>query len=273
MLTPYTGPCTITVANTVIDSKIINCELLIRANNVTIRNSHITGGAIHGLESDGASFRIEDSWIDNGSACQLLGATGGTSRSCARRSPARTGAPTACTCARSSDSWIHGTALDPNSEWHASAVRVEQYATLIHNTLACDYTGPFNNNEIGCSADMTGYADFAPIHNNTIDGNLFMANPIGLGFCAYGGDTSGKPYSDDPANATYIVFTNNVFQQGTNGKCGTLRSGHRLRHERHRQHVVQQPVGRRHHRRPGLTAGDTATPRSGHPRSRWRERG
>ncbi len=61
---------------------------------------------------------------------------------------------------------------------------------VIHNTLACDYTGPFNNNEIGCSADMSGYADFAAIHNNTIDGNLFMANPIGAGFCAYGGNTS-----------------------------------------------------------------------------------
>ncbi len=34
------------------------------------------------------------------------------------------------------DSWIHGTELDPNSEAHASAVRVEQYATLVHNTLA-----------------------------------------------------------------------------------------------------------------------------------------
>ncbi len=51
VLTPYTGPCTITVANTVIDSKIISCELLIRADNVTIRNSHINGGAIHGLET------------------------------------------------------------------------------------------------------------------------------------------------------------------------------------------------------------------------------
>ena len=119
------------------------------------------------------------------------------------------------------DSWIHATDFDPNSEWHASAVRVEQYATLVHNTLACDYTGPFNNPEIGCSADMTGYPDFAPIHHNTIDGNLFMANPIGLGFCAYGGDTGGKPYSDDPTNGTYIVFTNNVFQKGSNGKCGT----------------------------------------------------
>ena len=66
-LTPYTGPCTITVANTVIDSKIIRCELLIRANNVTIRNSHITGGAIHGLGA--VTVRRSASrtrWIDNG---------------------------------------------------------------------------------------------------------------------------------------------------------------------------------------------------------------
>ena len=67
---------------------------------------------------------------------------------------------------------------------------------------------------------MTGYPDFAPINHNTIDGNLFIANPIGLGFCAYGGGTAGKPYSDDPTNATYIVFSNNVFQKGSNGKCG-----------------------------------------------------
>ena len=110
------------------------------------------------------------------------------------------------------DSWIHGTDLDPNSEWHASAVRVEQHSTLIHNTMACDYLGPFTNDEIGCSADMTGYPDFVPIMHNTIGSNLFVANSVGSGFCAYGGGTLGKPYSGDPANATYIVFRDNVFR-------------------------------------------------------------
>ena len=47
-----------------------------------------------------------------------------------------------------------------------------------------------------------------------------MANNIGIGFCAYGGGTQGKPYSADPTNATNIVFTNNVFQGGANHKCG-----------------------------------------------------
>jgi len=119
------------------------------------------------------------------------------------------------------DTWVHGTDLDPNSEWHASAVRVEQHASLIHNTLACDWTGPFNNDEIGCSADMSGYPDFAPITHNTMDGNLYVANSVGAGFCAYGGGTANKPYSTDSLNAKYIVFRNNVFQRGSKGKCGT----------------------------------------------------
>jgi hypothetical protein len=119
------------------------------------------------------------------------------------------------------DTWVHGTDLDPNSEWHASAVRVERHATLIHNTLACDWTGPFNNDEIGCSANMSGYPDFAPITQNTMDGNLYVANPVGAGFCAYGGGTANKPYSNDSLNAKYIVFRNNVFQRGSKGKCGT----------------------------------------------------
>jgi hypothetical protein len=48
-----------------------------------------------------------------------------------------------------------------------------------------------------------------------------MANPTGTGFCAYGGATNGKPFSSDPTNATYIKFTGNVWQRGSDGKCGT----------------------------------------------------
>ena len=75
---------------------------------------------------------------------------------------------------------------------HASSVREEQGLTLRHNSLHCSYTGPFVNGEIGCSADLTGYPDFAPIKNNTVDANLFMASP-GSGFCSYGGATAGSP--------------------------------------------------------------------------------
>jgi hypothetical protein len=74
---------------------------------------------------------------------------------------------------------------------------------------------------LGCSADLTGYPDFAPIKNNTIRRNLFLASPTDS-FCAYGGATSGKPFSSDPTNATNQVFTENVFQRGANGKCGAF---------------------------------------------------
>jgi len=37
----------------------------------------------------------------------------------------------------------------------------------------------------------------------------------------YGGATSGKPYSGDSTNATFIVITDNIFQRGGSGKCAT----------------------------------------------------
>jgi hypothetical protein len=221
-LTPYTGPCTITVANTVIDSKIVNCDLDVRAAGLIVRKSELRG-QIENPEGSSYSFRVEDSFIDgspNGPrAVRTLGSDGFV----VVRSEIVGGyggvyCRLNCTL---QDAWVHGTDLDPNSEWHASAVRVEQHATLIHNTLACDWTGPFNNDEIGCSADMSGYPDFAPITHNMMDGNLYVANPVGAGFCAYGGGTANKPYSNDSLNAKYIVFRNNVFQRGSKGKCGT----------------------------------------------------
>jgi hypothetical protein len=215
-LTAYAGPCTITAANTVIDAADVACDLDIRAPGVTISRSRIHG-EINGGEGTGSSFLVEDSEVVNGkrAACQCVGSdhftmlrvevTGGNRGVYCRLD---------CTVR---DSWIHGT--DLLATQHASAVRVEQHSTVVHNTLQCDWTA-ITDSEIGCSADLTGYPDFAPIHDNTISANLFKANPGGLGFCAYGGGTAGKPYSSDPANATNIVFTGNVFERGPNRLCG-----------------------------------------------------
>jgi len=62
----------------------------------------------------------------------------------------------------------------------------------------------------GCSADLTGYGDFGPVQNNTIDTNLFAASTAG--YRPYGGSSAGKPYSDQ---TNHIVFTSNVWQRGT----------------------------------------------------------
>jgi hypothetical protein len=221
-LTPYEGPCTITEAGTVIDAKVVDCDLDIQTTDVVITRSEVNGH-IETPERTAYAFRVEDSLVNGSPDAPRKDRAIGFDNFVVLRSEIVGGnggiyCRLDCTI---QDSWIHGTDLDPTSEWHASAIRVEQHGTLIHNTFACDYTGPFNNPEIGCSADMTGYADFAPITGNTMHANLFIANPIGLGYCAYGGGTLGKPFTGDPQNATDIVFTDNVFQRGDNGKCGT----------------------------------------------------
>lgn len=223
-LTSYTGPCTITADDTVIDGKTVTCDIEVQATRLVIRNSVIKGSV---LQPEGAttSFTISDSVIDGNDPWGCVNCGVGYRNFTIQRTEivgTNRGAFCQVTCLVE-DSWIHDTNLEPvaSNLAHASAVRVEQYATLRHNTLACDYPGPFPNDEIGCSADISGYPDFAPIHNNTIDSNLIAANNAGTGFCSYGGGTTGKPYSGDPANATYVVFRRNVFQRGANGKCGT----------------------------------------------------
>ena len=68
VLSPYTGPKTITTAGTVIDSKDVSGALVIRAKNVVIRNSkiHDDPDAIAGIYVDGSgSATITDSEIYN----------------------------------------------------------------------------------------------------------------------------------------------------------------------------------------------------------------
>ena len=222
-LTAYTGPCTITTANTVIDSKTITCggNLDIRASGVVIRRSHFIGGVSYaGITVLSGSLTIEDSWIEN-RVCRdcSVDAPGGTF-TIRRTDISGSNRYVFCesTC-RLEDNWLHDSGLSTNGDEHASAVRVQQNATLIHNSLHCSYTDP--QGERGCSADMSGYPDFAPIRNNTMIRNLFRANNVGQYYCAYGGATGGKPYSNDPTNATNIVFRENIFERGPNGRCGT----------------------------------------------------
>lgn len=245
----YTGPCTVTTPNTVIDSKVVNCSPLVvdpGASGLMIKNSYIMGGVIQ--NSGSASFTIQDSLLNNaiqypacspgGPSCPAgLYACGDPNNQTTQcgvgyqnftilrtqiiNSNRAAYCESNCTI---QDNYFHGTNLWPNVNdgAHASSLRVEQFSTITHNTLACDFMGPFPPGDIlGCSADISGYPDFAPIKNNTITNNLFITNIIGVGFCVYGGGTAGKPFSNDPTNATNIKFQNNVFQKGANGLCGT----------------------------------------------------
>ena len=110
------------------------------------------------------------------------------------------------------DSYVHDQMEDPSGVYHESGIRMGQNAVIRHNTISCD--APNFPPDAGCSAPLTGYGDFAPVRNNLIEANLFVATTGGT--CAYGGSTLGKPYS---AQTRDIRFVNNTFQRG-DGRCG-----------------------------------------------------
>ena len=65
-LTDYNGPCTITTPNAVIDSKMVNCGLIIQAANVTIRKSKVNGIVLLDVDRPGSSawtLKLEDSEV------------------------------------------------------------------------------------------------------------------------------------------------------------------------------------------------------------------
>ena len=206
-MTAYSGSCSINTPNTTIDSKVINCSPLLvgpSATNLVIKNSYLHGGVIQ--DNSTASFTIQDSKIDNAvhyNACTSPSSCAAGNYACGDPNNATTecgvgyknfnirrteilNTNRAAYCESNciiEDNYFHGTNLWPDHTnlAHASSVRNEQNLTLRHNAIGCDFTAPGGldpatiNSEIGCSADMSGYADFAPIRDDTIDNNLFLA--------------------------------------------------------------------------------------------------
>jgi hypothetical protein len=197
------------------DSKSFDCNIEIRAQNVLIKNSRVNGSVYTPEGALNYSFRLEDSEVSFPTAGQWERTMIGEANFTVLRSEI-TGGNRGIYCRKNctvQDSWIHGTKVTGTQ--HASAVRVSQGAVLIHNTLHCDVE---DQGDAGCSANLTGYPDFEAIKDNRIEGNLFKATPGG--FCAYGGATQGKPFSNTSDNATNVIFKDNIFERGANGKCG-----------------------------------------------------
>jgi hypothetical protein len=212
-LTDYSGPCRITTAGTVIDAKRVNCSTLdIATTGVKITRSIVNGG-IYNNDSGTGSFSISDSEVN-------VGNKAGTGIGDVRFTATRvhvTGGNRSVNCFRDctlEESYVHGQFRDSTGVFHESGVRMGSNSVIRGNTIACD--APDVAPDAGCSAALTGYGDFAVVQNNTIDGNLFVAGSGG--YCTYGGSTPGKPYSTGTKN---IKFTNNVWQRGSNGKCGS----------------------------------------------------
>lgn len=213
-LTNYSGPMVITVPNTVIDAKKITGDLTINAANVQITRSRIVGRVITPDTSNTYSVTLSDSEVQAGSdATQTAVANVHFKIYRSEITGGNRGVYCSIDCLVQ-DSWIHGTIVPTNSSAHASGMRASQSTTYRHNRIHCEAIA--NSNGGGCSADLTMYGDFDPVQNVLIENNLFEADGSS-GYCAYGGSSSGKPYSNSANN---IVYKDNVFQRGTSGRCG-----------------------------------------------------
>jgi hypothetical protein len=224
VLTPYTGPCTVTTNNLVIDAKTIDCgPLTIAASNVQITRSLVNGEVSISSYPSSYSFTISDSEViaDSTPTGANDGATGiGNSNFVAIRDNVHGGIRSIwcefnCT---EQGNWLHGQLTDPTGAAHESGTRMGENSIITHNSIVCD--APNVPPDAGCSADLTGYGDFEVIESDKVSNNLFIATEGGT--CAYGGSTPDKPYSDGVHD---IVFANNIFQRGQ-GNRGSGAQGH-----------------------------------------------
>ena len=234
-LTPYTGPLTITASGTTtIDGKEIGSpsspvtlEIAESAGVVNITNSRVWGNVniwcssastgagapvVH-CPSTTPYLNMTDSEVQQQNA--MLDAGVGYENFSLLRVEINGGRRSFnCeTDAIIKDSLMHGIADDPTGVAHQSTGRMSQGCSFIGNTFECaanDYPP-----DAGCSADVTGYGDFETVADNLVQGNLFKATKGG--FCAYGGSSASKPYS----NAHDIRFIDNTFERRDDtGQCG-----------------------------------------------------
>lgn len=208
-LTSYTGPCSITTDNTVIDSKnISNCNndgLFIYAKNVTIKNSLVNTEVYE--NSDTASITLMDTEVVGGNQ-YTFPAIGGANNVTAIRVNSH-GGEHSIHCYSNcdvEDSWLHDQ-FEAGSGPHQNGFLSNggSHFIISHNSLFCATSG--------CTADLS-FTDDSTTYDATIDKNLFVASPTSS-YCI---DPSSVPSKNNPMYQ--IAVTNNVFQHGANNKCG-----------------------------------------------------
>jgi len=232
VLSTYTGPCTITVPNTLITGKIINCDLAIRTSGVQINRSIINGSIGDGEPQNcpGCSFSLDQVEVNAGP--QQNPAVWHTTLTVTRSNIH--GGQTAVSCVQActvKDSWLHGQVHDPNkADQHfggflSNGGGSQATPSLIqHNTIACDVPETtVGGGTSSCSGDINLYGDFGGVRYYSFINNLLVAPTDSSqgtpSFCAYGG--TGKAGAPD-----HIVFQDNVFMRGLPGDGGKAHCGY-----------------------------------------------
>ena len=199
---------TITTPGTVIDSKNVNGNITVAANNVTIKNSKINGRVIARGISGLLLQRVEIAGPS--STTEKLPGVGYSGFTC-----------DGCNVHGWGDgfmmdndvtiknSWVHDLKAfgDPaNGGSHNQAILSlgGNNFTITNNRLDAGSQGNF-------SASLSLFNQWGAITNTLVQGNLFN----GGGYCVYAGyDVAGKNY---PSNVRYI---NNTFGSTVSPKCG-----------------------------------------------------
>lgn len=220
-LTAYTGPCTITADNTVIDSKTINCSPIeIQAKAVVIKNSKINGQVYINSDNPRTQYNLNFSLTlqDSEVAAPLVQEPAVFEGALTAIRDNIHGGITSIQCGDKSaqcvikDSWLHGQLMPQGVDWHLGgfhSIGGTGY-TITHNSVICDT--PVNNVGGGCSGDIVFIPYDVTISNALVQHNLMGAS-TSLSYCLYGGDKESM-------KGTNLVFKDNVFTRGTNGKCG-----------------------------------------------------
>jgi hypothetical protein len=227
VLTPYPG-CVIAETVT-LDARQFNCDaddLLIRARNVVITNSKILGGIEIDTDQNRTwSLTLTDSTVQSGPG-DLTIANGNVTLIRDNISGGHNGLE----CQEHSsfcvmrDSYVHDQYAPATGPTHLGgflalgsvvpctgidAGGVKACVEFTHNTIVCD--APVNTDGGGCTGDINLIPHFGPLHGAVIQNNLLGAN-TGSAYCTYGGARVENP-------ADHIIYRDNVFQRGTNGRC------------------------------------------------------
>lgn len=228
----YTGGCTISSGTVTIDAKDIRTacppattEFTVTGTaTVTVTNSRI--GIIH-VTGTSARATVTDSDVYGGSTPTLaaIGVWNGPSTGYAfvgRRlniSGGKNGVECDFGC-DVQDSYHHDLATPPSGVHMqgflsgGSAGATDLRILLRHNVWECKVLVPGDPG--GCTADVSLFGDYSPVSGVTVDGNLFKDSSTQSAYCAALGYNPGKNFPN-PSN---VVFTNNVFEPGSTGKCG-----------------------------------------------------
>ena len=206
------GTITVTQPGTVIDGLDVSGCIIVRASNVTIKNTRVRGSSCdngHNIDTGYGQYSgivIQDVEIDGRNANAFGAGIGNSGFTCLRCNIHNVGqGANISDNVVIQDSWIHDVYYANGSHNEPVVSNGGSNLVIRHNTLSGNPTN-------GTSSALSLYGDFDQIRNVLVENNLFN----GGSYCVYAGSVPGKPY---PVAAN-TRFLNNTFGRMYYPSCG-----------------------------------------------------